>query len=187
MKNTLVSDIMTRNWIKTTPNTNLLECSKKMVRKRVNSLVLTNRKQIKGFISTKDILWALVKKGSKEDLSTIKAKDISPKKIITIKPTATVDEAISKMRKFKFQRIPVVDNGEVKGIITVIDIMRFYPESKSELEELELIREEEEKLKRLENSKEETIRDGICEECGARGELYRINGILMCSSCADSF
>ena len=72
MKDVLVSDIMTREPIIIKPTTNLLECARKMVRKRVGSLLLVDKKKLVGFISQKDILWALIKK-SKEDLSNIKA------------------------------------------------------------------------------------------------------------------
>ncbi|MCP6727588.1 MAG: CBS domain-containing protein, partial [Patescibacteria group bacterium] len=86
MKEILVADIMTRDPITVKPDTNLLECARKMVRKRVGSLVIIDDKNLVGFISQRDILWAVVKK-SKDDLSRIKAKDISPKKIATVKPS----------------------------------------------------------------------------------------------------
>ena len=90
-----VASIMTREPISVKPETNLFECAKKMVRKRVGSLLLVERKRLVGFISQKDILWALIKK-SKDDLSQIKAIDISQKKIATVKPTTTIQEAIKK-------------------------------------------------------------------------------------------
>jgi dTDP-4-amino-4,6-dideoxygalactose transaminase len=43
MKNILVADVMTRTPITLKPDTNLLECAKKMVRKRVGSLPTQHR------------------------------------------------------------------------------------------------------------------------------------------------
>jgi len=100
MKNILVSDVMTRDSVTVEPTTNLLECARKMVRKRMGSLLIVNKKRFEGFITERDILWVLIKK-SKEDLSEIKAIDISPRKIVTIKPSSTIEEAIKKMRKSK--------------------------------------------------------------------------------------
>jgi len=79
MKEVLVADIMTRNPITIQPSENLLTCAKKMVRKKVGSLLIVDKKRLVGFIDQKDILWALIKK-SKEDLSKIRAIDICPKK-----------------------------------------------------------------------------------------------------------
>ncbi|HTZ41674.1 MAG TPA: CBS domain-containing protein [Candidatus Omnitrophota bacterium] len=183
MNRVLVSDIMTRQITAVSPDTNLLECAKKMVRKRLGSLLLIKDNLLKGFISTDDILWAVVKK-SKEDLSKIKASDISPRKIVTIQPDATIDEAIQRIKKFRYHRLPVVKNGEVIGLITIKDILNFYPELNAQLKQVESIREETEKMKRLEGAKERIIiRDGICEECGNRDMLYRVNGVLICASC----
>jgi len=177
MQNILIASIMTREPITTNPETNLLECAKKMVKKKVGSLLLTNGKKLVGFISQMDILWALVKK-SKDDLTQIKAIDISPRKIATLKPTTTIQEAIGKMKKLKFERLPVIHKGELVGIVTVKDILNFHPEVYPELDEFAKIREESEKLKRVKKRK-----TGTCEECGNLDVLSLVNGVLICEDC----
>jgi len=185
MKNILVSDIMTHDPVIVKPSVNLFECAKKMVRKRVGSLLIVDKKKLVGFISQKDILWALIKK-SKDDLSKIRAVDISPKKIATIKPSATIDEAFGKMKKLKFERLPVIHENNLVGMITVRDILNFHPEFYPELKELAEIREEAKKLKRVEKIKEELMNDGLCEECGNHGRLYKCEGMIICESCRNS-
>jgi len=186
MKNIFVSDVMTREPVVIGPNANLLECAKKMVRKKVGSLPILEGNKLVGFISQIDILWALVKK-SRLDLSKIKAIDISPKKIATLKSETSIPEAIKMMKKFKFEKFPVVDNKKLVGIITVRDILNFHPEFYPELEEFAKIREETEKLKRVEKAKSKpVVEEGVCEECGKRDMLYRIHGMLVCESCKSS-
>lgn len=186
MENITVADVMTRDPVVIKPEENLFNCAKKMVRKKVGSLLLKDKKKLVGFVGQRDILWALIKK-SKKDLHDIKAKDISPKKIITIKPSATIQEAIRKMKKTKFKRLPVINDNQLVGIITVRDILNFDPEVYPELEELAKIREETKKLKRIKKVKENTFRhDGICEECGATESLFRVHGMLVCESCKNS-
>ena len=181
MSNVLVADVMTRGPITINPETNLLECAKKMVRKRVGSLPIVNKKKLVGFISEKDILWALVKK-TKEDLSKIKSIDISPKKIATIKPLSTIEEAVSKMKKFKFDKLPVIHEKEFVGIVTIKDILNFHPELYPELEEFSGIKEEGEKLKRI--KAKGTL--GICEKCGKQNILRNVSGMIICESCESS-
>jgi len=187
MNNIFVSDIMTREPITISPDANLLECAKRMVQKKTGSLLLVEKKKLVGIISRQDILWALVKQ-SKDELSKIKAKDISPKKIAVIKPSATMDEALKKMKDSKFERLPVIDNNELVGIITIKDILSFHPEVYPEIEELAGIREESRKLKFIRKAKEmgETSHEGVCEECGNHDILYRVNGALICESCKNS-
>ena len=172
---------MTRDPITAKPNIDLLECARKMVKKRVGSLLLVDKKKLVGFISRKDILWALIKK-SKQDLSKIKAIDISPKKIATIKPAATVKELLEKMKKTKFERFPVIHEGQLVGMITIRDVLNFHPELYPELEEFKQIREETKKLKRIKKTKKE----GVCEECGNHDTLFMVHGNLICENCKES-
>lgn len=185
MGNIFVSDIMTRELITVKQDVNLFECAKIMVKKKTRSIPIVNGREFTGFISEKDILWAMVKK-TKEDLSKIRAIDISPKKIITIKPDATIEEAISKMRKTKFDRLPVVQKKELVGIITAKDILNFHPEIYPELEEFAQIREQEEKLKKIKAKKGEIVNEGFCEKCGKKTILKKFNEIMVCGSCINS-
>lgn len=183
MKIILVADIMTREPVTVSPNANLFDCAKTMVKKNVGSLVIANHGKLVGFISQKDILWALTK-SSKGDLKKIKAIEISPKKIAVIKPDATIKEAIEKMNRLKFERLPVVHESLLVGVITAKDILNFHPEVYPEIEEFAKIREESEKLKRIKEAK--SRREGICEECGNQGILLHYNGLLICESCRDA-
>lgn len=186
MNRVLVSDVMTREPMVIHPEANLLECAKKMVQKKTGSLLLVTNKKLVGIISRHDILWALVKQ-SKEQLAKTQAKDISPKKIAIIKPSATLDEALKKMKDSKFERLPVVENNELVGIITIKDILSFHPELYPELEEFARIREESNKLKLVKKAKERALpNEGICEECGNQDILYMYNGSLICESCRNS-
>ena len=184
MKNILVSDIMTRDPEVIKPETDLLECAKKMVKKRVGSLLIIDKKKLVGFLDERDILWALVKK-SKQDLSKIKAIDISPRKIATVRPDVGIDEAMKKMKKFKFKKLPVILNNELVGMITIKDILNFHPEFYPELEELAKIREQTKKLKRVKSREAKSMVEGVCEECGNQELLYRSHGMLVCGSCRD--
>jgi len=80
--------------------------------------------------------------------------------------------------------LPVTQNGKLVGMITQKDILNFKPEFYPELEEALKIREESEKLKRLEKLNER-IFEGICEECGNYSSLYRSGRGMVCESCRE--
>jgi len=185
MKKVLVSDIMTRNPEIINPNTNILDCAKRMVKKRIRSLMIVDKKKLIGFISQRDVLWAMIKK-SRKDLSKIRAIDIGIKKVITIKPNATLEEALEKMKRSKFRRLPVMHENELVGIVTIRDILSFHPELYPELDEVNKIKEETEKLKRIKKAKSrEFMHEGNCEECGTTDILQKIDGRLLCIGCAS--
>lgn len=184
MAEIFVSDIMTREPVTTKPDSDLLLCAKQMVRKKVGSLAIVKDKRLVGFISQQDILWALIKK-SKEDLAKIKAIDISPRKIATIKPDATVKSAFLKMKRLKFERLPVIYKNEFVGLITAKDILNFHPEFYPELEEFKQIKEEAKKLKRIKSKEKRNFKEGICEECGNHELLEKVDGSFICERCAE--
>jgi len=185
MKNIIVADVMTRDPISVKPTASLLDCANVFVKKRIGSLVVVDKKRLMGFVTQRDILWALTKK-SKKELSKIKVIEISRRKIATIKPSATLEEALRKMKKLKFRRLPVVYGNEIVGILTIRDILSYNPEIYPELEELKQIREESEKLKRITKAKNrEFMHEGICEECGVTDILQKIDGRLLCNTCAN--
>ncbi len=177
-----VGDIMTRNFVFVKPDTSLINCAKKMMKHRVGSLLLVENKNLKGIITEKDIVWALTKKP--KNLDKISANDITPKKLSTIKPSATIDEAIQRMKKMKFRRLPVTVNGNVIGILTLKDILKIEPDFlHQDYFNLADIRELSEKMKRKENPSK--FIEGLCEECGNTDLLYKTDGRLICESCID--
>jgi len=176
---------MTQEPITISPEINLLECIKKMVKKRTGSLLIVDKNKLVGLISEHDILWALTKK-LPSDLDKIKAIDISPKKLATIKPNAHLEEAWRKMKKLNFERLPVIKDKELVGLITAKDILNFHPELYRELDEFAKIREESRKLKAIKKIKDvQRITEGLCEGCGNQEMLYRVHGSLLCISCKD--
>ncbi len=177
-----VGDIMTRNFVSVSPDTSLIDCAREMMKKRVGSLVLKDGKKLVGLLTEKDIIWALTK--TRQNLAKIRAKDVASKKVATIKPGADLYEALSRMKKMKFRRFPVVVNGEVIGMLTLKDILRIEPTLFTDINFAEKIREESEKLARLKG--ERWIKEGMCEECGSLDLLYRVDERLLCEPCKNS-
>tara|TARA_Y100000310_G_scaffold308415_1_gene351511 strand:- start:12616 stop:13179 length:564 start_codon:yes stop_codon:yes gene_type:complete len=184
MKGIAVADVMTRNPIKISPEKNVLECAKTLIKEKRRSLLIVENKKLLGLITEYDIVWALTKTKAREELLKIRAIEISPKKIATIRPNASISEATKKMKHYKFERLPVIKQGELVGMITVKDILNFHPELYPEMQEFSEIRGEMEKLERIKKSRaSRTSSEGMCEECGATDFLYRYNGQLVCNSC----
>ena len=178
-----VGDIMTRNFTSAKPNISVLDAVKLMVKKRVGSLLLVENEILKGILTEKDIMWALSKKSVK-DLSNIKARDICAKKIVTIKPSADVYDAMNLMKKKKFRRLPVTIKKKIMGFLTLKDILRIQPELFEIVKESYSIKEHEEKLKR--KMAGESFKEGICEECGNFDILYNQDGQLICIACREA-
>ncbi|PIN95007.1 hypothetical protein COU53_01350 [Candidatus Pacearchaeota archaeon CG10_big_fil_rev_8_21_14_0_10_30_48] len=180
-----VGDVMTRKFTYVSPNASLYDTSKSMVKNRVGSIILKEGDDLKGIITEKDIVWAIAKKKFK-DLHDVKAKDIATKKVITIKPEATLTEALEKLNRNKLRRMPVISNKKIVGYVTLKDVVKFIPSIFQESREFEKIREESEKLKRSESASSGNFIESPCEDCGNFDILETIDGRMICESCKDA-
>lgn len=176
-----VGDLMTRKIIAVNPETNLRKCASTMLKNRIGSLLVLDGGKLMGMITEKDIIWALMKK-SKKDLSDIKAGDLMRRKLVTIRPSADLTEALNKLKRNKVKRLPVVERGNVIGVITINDILKIEPGLYQLFVENVKIKEEAKKLKLRKNVK---VFSGICEDCGNFDLLSQESGQALCSQCND--
>lgn len=180
-----IGDIMTRDLFFVSPDTDLISCCKTMIKKRVGNLLIKKKDSdtLEGILTEKDIVWAVLKKSGK-DLKNIQAKDIMKKKVVTIKPSADITEAMDKFKKKKIRRLPVVQNGKLIGIITIKDILKIDPGLYQLIAQSTKIREETRKLEKI--GVESARGQGICEECGEYDVLYDDDGQSLCEECYDN-
>ncbi len=174
---------MTRKFVHITPDTTLMECAKKMMKSRVGSIVVKEKEKLHGIVTEKDIIWALTKKS--KEFENIPVRDFARKKIITIKPEATLDIALEKMNRMKIRRMPVISNKKVIGYITLKDIVKFMPEIFEETRSFEKLKEETEKSQRSLSAIKGNSIEAPCEECGNYDILEKIDGRMICESCKD--
>lgn len=180
-----VGDLMTRNFVHVEPDTSLKQCAKTMVKKRVGSLIIKKNDKLEGILTEKDMVWAICKKSSQKDMNNIPAKALMTRRVVTIKPSADIADAMEKFKKRKIRRLPVVENKKLIGMLTANDILRIDPGLFQLIAETIKIREETEKIQRSNNGRIHG-NQGVCEECGAFDILYKDDEQWLCESCYDS-
>ena len=89
----------------------------------IGSLIIFDekKKSIAGIITERDIL----EKVTADDkiASKIKVDDIMTKNVISISPEAYIDDAVYLFIQHKIKKLPVVENGELVGIVTSTDLI----------------------------------------------------------------
>jgi CBS domain-containing protein len=178
-----VGDIMTQRLVTVKPQTNLKDCAKVLVKERINSILVVEKKRLTGIVTSRDILWALTKRPNTK-MEDILVKDIATKKIAVIKPSASISDAFRKMKEHKFRRLPVLSKGNLVGILSVKDILKIDPSVYHDVGDLLNIREESRKMKVAEH--DDSTSEGPCEECGDFEELLKVENKYLCAGCRDS-
>lgn len=79
-------------------------------------------------------VWAIVTERDvaflfSEKISEIKVADVMSKKVVAAKPNTSISEAEKTMIQHGFRRLPIVQNEKLIGIVTVMDILRFFGSS----------------------------------------------------------
>ena len=104
------------------PDSTVKEAASIMSKYSIGSLVVVNeKKKVVGIVTERDII---EKVNSKDRLSSrVRIKEIMSSKVITIDANSLLDDAVYLMIKNKIKKLPVLDNGQLVGMVTSTDIM----------------------------------------------------------------
>ena len=97
------------------------DAAKKMSESRIGSLVVLNGKKVAGIVTERDIMSKVTAMNKLP--ASVKIESIITSKVITIDPESPIDNAIYLMIKHKLKKLPVIEEGELVGIITSTDIV----------------------------------------------------------------
>tara|TARA_Y100000310_G_scaffold343359_1_gene450602 strand:- start:9851 stop:10375 length:525 start_codon:yes stop_codon:yes gene_type:complete len=167
-----VGHAMTKNPVIVTKDTNIENCAKEMIEHKIGSVLIIEYKKLLGIVTEKDVMEKVVSKGVIPN--TITAEEVMSKKIITTTPEEDIYKAILTMRNTSVRRLPVLNNDQVIGLLTLKDVLRVHPDLFEIVVEKLRIREENSKLGQIEAN---------CPSCGALSILYRSRGQFLCDSC----
>lgn len=112
------TDIVTAN-----PNDTLLDVAKTLRKHRIGCVVLTDgRGGIAGIVSERDLVGAIADSGSSVLSSPVSR--CMTKKVITCTRSETIDAIMATMTDGRFRHMPVVENGDLIGVISIGDVVR---------------------------------------------------------------
>ena len=120
----LVKDVMTKDVITIDSNQTILDAYKLYRDNKVGSLVVTDSDKCIGIVTERD----LIEKAIDKDLTTTLVKDIMTSNIRTISPSENLDTASEIMEKYNIKKLPVLNENNITGIITINDIVHTKPE-----------------------------------------------------------
>jgi CBS domain-containing protein len=173
----LVKEAMKANPVTIKPNTSVREAAQIMKKRRIGNCIVVEDKPV-GIITESDI----IKKVVAEDLkaSEVSVGEIMKTPLIVVDPYVDIEEAMKTMSKCNIRRLPVIENGELIGIITHKDILRLSPML------LEISREWSGIVGVDESYLKKQVFSGKCEDCSTLStNLRNIDGRLLCEDCVD--
>jgi CBS domain-containing protein len=120
----LVKDVMNKNVVVAKDSATVREASRVMKNYDIGSLVVLKGTEIIGIVTERDIVNSVA---SSKDPDVTEISEVMSKKVVTVSPEQTIEEAVDLMVEHKIKKLPVVEAGKIKGIITASDIVVVEP------------------------------------------------------------
>jgi CBS domain-containing protein len=110
----------------------VFEAVQTMVEANVGSLLVTDGGEIVGIVTERDYLRRVTLEGRTDKDTPVGEIMTSP--LIVVTPETSIDECMAVMTDRRIRHLPVVDGGEVVGVVSIGDLVKF----KSKLQSFEI-------------------------------------------------
>ena len=121
-----------REVLKIEAESSVFEAVQKMVDANVGSLLVTDHGEIAGIVTERDYLRRVTLEGRTDKETAVGEIMTSP--LIVVTPETSIDECMAVMTDRRIRHLPVVDGGEVVGVVSIGDLVKF----KSKLQSFEI-------------------------------------------------
>jgi CBS domain-containing protein len=107
-----------------------------MCEKNIGGLLIVENGKLVGIFTERDYARKLILKGKSSKDTQI--RDLMTSNLVTVSPDTSIDDCMRVMTGRKIRHLPVLDKGELVGIISIGDVVHFViEEQKSIIEHLE--------------------------------------------------
>lgn len=113
-----VKDVMTTDVECCTTLDNVYEAAVKMKELNVGAIPIVNESQLVGIVTDRDLV---VRGIAEKHPGSCKITDVMTREIETVSPSDSLEKALEIMAKYQIRRIPVVDNDQLVGIVSLGD------------------------------------------------------------------
>ncbi len=107
----------------------VFEAVRKMVDANVGSLLVTEGGEIAGIVTERDYLRRVTLEGRTD--REIAVREIMSSPLVVATPETTIDECMAMMTDRRIRHIPVVEGGEVVGVVSIGDVVKFKSKQQS--------------------------------------------------------
>jgi len=122
-----VRSVMTREVASILTTAKIGDAIKHMKTHRVGGIpVVDKENRAWAIVTERDIAFLFTRR-----IGGAKVADVMSKKVVTAKPETSIFEAEKTMIQHGFRRLPIVRNDKLGGIVTVMDILRFFGSGKA--------------------------------------------------------
>jgi len=121
-----VSDILSQKGglvFTVTMGTTVAQIAQQLATRRVGSvLVMADTDTVAGIVSERDLVTAMSRHGG--GALELEAGQVMTRDVVTCHPDDSIDQVMEKMTVGRFRHLPVVDRGELLGLVSIGDVVK---------------------------------------------------------------
>jgi CBS domain-containing protein len=114
-----IADIMSADCVTVTPQDNLYEAASLMKDHNIGFVPVIEGRKLIGVITDRDLV---IRGYAEKQPGTISVKEVLTEDVQTVTPQMSVDEAAGIMASSQIRRLPVVENGQLMGVVSLGDL-----------------------------------------------------------------
>lgn len=114
----------------TDPRATVREAVRQMNDKGVGALLVVEGERTVGIFTERDVLRRIVDEGRNPE--TVRVTEVMSRDVVTVGPATTVEEVMATMTARRIRHLPVLEGGELIGMISIGDITRWMSENQEE-------------------------------------------------------
>lgn len=115
-----VRDVMSEEVECASPTSSIQEVAKMMQKWDVGSVPICENRKLLGIVTDRDIVLRVVAQGNVG--RSLDARQVMSKDVVTVTPDSDAHEASDLMSRHQVRRLPVVEKGELVGILALGDL-----------------------------------------------------------------
>jgi CBS domain-containing protein len=115
-----IREVMTENPTTLSANATVAEAAGAMRDRDIGDVIVLQNDRICGIVTDRDIVVRAVAEG--KDPARTKLADICSRELTTVSPGDGVSDAVRVMKDKAVRRLPVVENGQLVGIVSIGDL-----------------------------------------------------------------
>jgi CBS domain-containing protein len=108
--------------ITTAPSATVMDAARVMTDKRIGAVLVLDTGRVVGVVSERDIVRTISTRGAAA--LYLEVQDLMSSDVFTCRRDATIDELMAMMTERRIRHIPVVEDGQLYGMVSIGDVVK---------------------------------------------------------------
>ena len=105
------------------PEATVLDAVRAMNAEKIGALLVRDGEEVVGIFTERDVLCRVL--DSERDPATTRVAEVMSTELVAVRPSTRVEEAMAVITEKRCRHLPVLDDGELVGLVSIGDLTRW--------------------------------------------------------------